>query len=281
MEPTTQPGTEARNDQVVLDAARAEGARLERQRVSGITALGASFNMEKLATTLIASGVSAEDARAGSPPRPRSAPSGSPWRSTPHQEFVDAMIDSGVTLADARAKIQEELVALAGRTVDGGRHDTQEHIAITATVGKPDSRACRKQSCSHRPDALPQRNARSAAAACGDGAGICRVQSDGDGPRGPQCGGISTRGMSKDMIAQKALNYRRLPEFIGMSGSYFGGGADPHRTSLDPGQRREQDAPAGVSGVPQTFRRSAGRRPPPTSSRSTAWLCTIWPSSLR
>jgi hypothetical protein len=38
--------------------------------------------------------------------------------------------------------------------------------------------------------------------------------------------GISTRGMSKDMIAQKALNYRRLPEFIGMSGSYFGGGAE-------------------------------------------------------
>ena len=63
METTTQAGGDARNDQVVLDAARAEGARLERQRVSEITSLGASFKLEKLAASLVTAGVSIEDAK--------------------------------------------------------------------------------------------------------------------------------------------------------------------------------------------------------------------------
>jgi hypothetical protein len=228
MEPTTQPGTEARNDQVVLDAARAEGARLERQRVSGITALGASFNMEKLATTLIASGISAEDARGRFATATEIRAIGKPMAKYGlTQEFVDAMIDSGVTLADARAKIQEELVALAGRTVDGGRHDTQEHIAITRDGGET-RLACMQEAILFRIDPMLYRNEtpavqRQRAEMAREFVGFSLMEMAREALN---AAGISTRGMSKDMIAQKALNYRRLPEFIGMSGSYFGGGAE-------------------------------------------------------
>ena len=110
METTTQAGGDARNDQVVLDAARAEGTRLERQRVSEITSLGASFKLEKLAASLVAAGVSIEDAKLRFAGASEIRTIGAPMlKFGVPQQFIDGLIDEGVTLDAARAKIQDEL----------------------------------------------------------------------------------------------------------------------------------------------------------------------------
>ena len=132
MPETTTAGTEARTEQVVLDAARAEGASLERQRVAEITTLGTSFKLETLGATLVASGATVAEARVRFAAAAEIHAIGKPMAKYGiTQEFVADLVDRGMTLEAARAKIQDELVARAGQAVTGEAHRTHEHIAIT------------------------------------------------------------------------------------------------------------------------------------------------------
>ncbi len=132
METTTQAGGDARNDQVVLDAARAEGTRLERQRVSEITSLGASFKLEKLAASLVTAGVSIEDAKLRFAGASEIRTIGAPMlKYGVPQQFIDGLIDQGVTVDAARAKIQDELAARANQTREGREFQPRSEVVIT------------------------------------------------------------------------------------------------------------------------------------------------------
>jgi hypothetical protein len=114
-ETNPNPGGQAPTDQVVLDAARAEGARLERERVSQITALGANFKLERLAAVLIGRGTSATEAKEQFGVAVEIRNAGKPferWGLT--EEFVNSLVDEGVTLAVARERMQNKLVEIAG-----------------------------------------------------------------------------------------------------------------------------------------------------------------------
>jgi hypothetical protein len=116
MEQATQPGTEARNDQVVLDAARADGARLERQRVAEITALGASFSMEKLGVTLIASGATVDEAKGRFATATEVRAIGKTVaKQGVTSEFLDALVSSAVTLDVARARLLDEVARVGNQ----------------------------------------------------------------------------------------------------------------------------------------------------------------------
>jgi hypothetical protein len=132
METTTQAGGDARNDQVVLDAARAEGTRLERQRVSEITSLGASFKLEKLAASLVSGGVAIEDAKLRFAGASEIRTIGAPMlKYGVPQQFIDGLIDEGATLDTARAKIQDELAARANQTREGREFHPRSEVVIT------------------------------------------------------------------------------------------------------------------------------------------------------
>jgi hypothetical protein len=132
METTTQAGGDARNDQVVLDAARAEGTRLERQRVSEITLLGVSFKLEKLAASLVSGGVSIEEAKLRFAGASEIRTIGAPMlKYGVPQQFIDGLIDEGLTLDAARAKIQDELAARANQTRDGREFQPRSEVVIT------------------------------------------------------------------------------------------------------------------------------------------------------
>jgi len=131
MEQATQSGTEARND-VVLDAARAEGTRLERERVAEITSLGASFKMEKIGAKLIASGATADAARNRFSMAVELRAIGTPqMKHGISQEFLDGLVESAETLDAGRQQLLNELAARAGGTVTGEPHTTHEHISMT------------------------------------------------------------------------------------------------------------------------------------------------------
>lgn len=100
MEQTTQAGAEARTDQVVLDAARAEqlraeGAAAERQRVNTIRTTFAP---------MLKHGIT--------------------------QELLDALINEGVTLETARVRVQDQLAVVAIGTAWFGRRTAAEHDGL-------------------------------------------------------------------------------------------------------------------------------------------------------
>ena len=197
MEQTSQTGTEARTDTAGLDAARveqlrAEGAIVERQRVSAIRTTFAPM------------------LKYGIKP-----------------EFLDALVADGTSLDAARVKVQDQLAVIAGQGADGRPHPTQSEVAVTRDGGET-RLACMQEAILFRIDPMLYRNEtpavqRQRAEMAREFVGFSLMEMAREALN---AAGISTRGMSKDMIAQKALNYRRLPEFIGMSGSYFGGGAE-------------------------------------------------------
>jgi hypothetical protein len=129
---TVPAGGGARDNQVTLDAARAEGASLERQRVSEITALGSSFKLEKLAGTLITSGASKEDAAARLNTAKQIHAAG--MRHLQHgitQQFLDGLVEGETTLDAARGKILDELAKAGGRNMAGQPFATHSEVAIT------------------------------------------------------------------------------------------------------------------------------------------------------
>jgi hypothetical protein len=197
MEQATQTGAEARTDTAGLDAARveelrAQGVAVERQRVSAIRT---SF------TPMLKYGIK--------------------------PEFLDALIADGTPLDAARIKVQDQLVAAAKLTTDGRMHPTHSELAVTRDGGET-RLACMQEAILFRINPLIYRNEgpavqRERAEMAREFVGFTLMEMAREALN---AAGISTRGMSKDMIAQQALNYRRLPQFIGMGGSYFEGGGE-------------------------------------------------------
>ena len=257
MEETTQAGAEARNNQAVLDAARTEGATLERQRVAEITTLATNFKCQKLGATLIASGATVKEAEAKF-----AAASEIRTIGTPHlkhgitTEFLDGLIDTGTTLDAARASILQEIEKQGSRGVGGQRVDVRTELSITRdqqeTFGEQMTAALLLR---HRADFFgPTRGAEVAAET--------RRQLDlGKQFRGLRliemareylevCG-VRTRGMGPNEIAAKAL----VPKVPRASFELFEGGAES--TSDFPGilanVANKTLVPAYLA-YPQTFR---------------------------
>ena len=197
MEQTTQAGTEARTDTAALDAARveqlrAEGAAAERQRVNTIRTTFAPMLKHGIA-----------------------------------QDFLDALVNDGISLEAARVKVQDQLTVLANQTTEGSQHTTHSEFAVTRD-GDATRLACMQEAILFRIDPArysnePAQVQRERAEMARQYLGFSMMEMAREALT---AAGISTRGMPKDVIAQQALSYRRLPQFIGMSGTYFGGGAE-------------------------------------------------------
>jgi hypothetical protein len=233
MEQTTQPGTEARNDQVVLDAARAEGAGLERKRVADLTALGASTKLEKLAATLVASGATVEDARARFAAATEIRTIGVPMAKYGiTEQFISSLIDSGATLDVARTKIQDELAARATRSMTGASHETHSEVSVVRDGA--DTQGQRMQAAlllRHDPNFFAQRDKKgNFFAGCGEAehrtaqemareyTGFSLLEM---GREYLESRGIRTRGIDKMRLADMVLRSNRGHDY-----QLFDGGAE-------------------------------------------------------
>jgi len=132
MEQTVQTGTEARPTQALLDAERAEGARLERDRVSQITQMGVSFSLPALANQLISQGTSVEDARArfltGQEIRAVGRSATNLGIAT---EFTENLVASGVSTQEARSRLLDEAVRVSRERFGAQLPDHRGELVIT------------------------------------------------------------------------------------------------------------------------------------------------------
>ena len=233
MEPTTQPGTEARNDQVVLDAARAEGAGLERKRVADITALGASFKFEKLAAVLVAEGVSVADAKGRFAAATEIRTIGVPMaKHGITEQFITGLIDSGATLEAARGKMLDEIARVGAAGTSGKRVDIHTELSITRDGA--DTQGQRMQAAlllRHNPNFFAQKDKKGVfLAGCGDAehrtaqemareyTGFSLLEM---GREYLDSRGVKTRGMDKMRVAELCLRTNRGSDY-----QLFDGGAE-------------------------------------------------------
>jgi hypothetical protein len=119
MEHQTQTGAEAHTKEV-LDAARVEGANLERQRVSEITTLATSFKLPNMGAKLIASGATVDVARARFNTAVQLRIIGSRQHGlTP--EFLENVVETAETLDAGRAAMLDEMAKKADETKSFGQ----------------------------------------------------------------------------------------------------------------------------------------------------------------
>jgi hypothetical protein len=219
MEQTTQTGTEARNNQAVLDAARTEGATLERQRVAAITTLADNFKCQKLGATLIASGATVEDAKAKFAAASEIRTIGTPMlKHGVTTEFLDGLIDSGTTLDAARASILKEIEKQGSRGMGGQRVDVRTEVQITRDGAVTQAQQMEAALLTRwnpnffKADAPEREMAR-------EFAGLTLLEM---GREFLQSRGVSTRGMDRLRVAELILRSNRMSSTFEL----FEGGAE-------------------------------------------------------
>jgi len=231
----TQPGADARNNEQVLAAARDEATRMERERVASITTLGTNFKMEKLAGALVVVGASVADANVRFAAASEIRTIGKQMeRFGITETFVFGLIDSGISVADARTKIQEEMVAASNRTTDGRpASEIRGDVTITRD-GNETKLACMQEALVLRCNSnFYAQKTPSGTYFVGGGAEVQRRAEEMAreyvglsllemARESLQLRGVNTRGMSKSEVASEAL----LGSGSRMRVYTFGGGAE-------------------------------------------------------
>lgn len=120
------------DNKVALEAARAEGANLERQRMTDIRTMGATHKLDKLAEKLIIDGVTADAARARFQTAAEIKLMGSQMKK--HgvtEEFTSSLIDQGLAPDQARQKIFEQLAASGQQSANGRDFPIQSEVQLS------------------------------------------------------------------------------------------------------------------------------------------------------
>lgn len=220
---------EAARTTEALNAARAEGASQERDRVAGIRNLGTTHKMEKFADSLIANASTLEFARTEFTRATSIMTLG-----TPHlkhglkQEFLDGMLVDGTTADQAASKILTQIALTGVRDSDGKDRYIRIDVASTRDGSETKLRSMQNAIILRADPAFFTKERR-------DGAAIplAEVRESTESAREYrgfsllECAkeslalrGINTRGMSKMEVATRALlETGRVPQI-------FGGGSE-------------------------------------------------------